>query len=264
MNPDATMNDLAGADLRGLDRFKARKGGRGKTHRTRCAGKGRALHEQRRLQRTRGCAHRAAPERAVVPEISKRAEVEGLCGDGRDEVLSRALGEGLRPLDERHSGLVHQSPALVGASDSSVVSATHSAALQKEVAVIQLDPTTITGTNIRALRDAAWTYAETHGLIGKTFRNDDTGFQILVAKSSLEHAFANLGVVNVKLVSQLPELLKTAVLILTEPHEPYSPEILAVHVFYGALNTEGGFYRVKFTVKEFHDHRSFTIIKLSG
>ncbi len=34
----------------------------------------------------------------------------------------RALGNGLRPLDGEHSGLVHQPPALVGPSDSGVVS----------------------------------------------------------------------------------------------------------------------------------------------
>ena len=36
--------------------FQGAQSGRGKTHRTRRAGKGRALHEQRRLQRTRRCA----------------------------------------------------------------------------------------------------------------------------------------------------------------------------------------------------------------
>ena len=42
--------------------------------------------------------------------------------DGEHEVLSRALGESLRPLADQHPGLVHQPPALVGASDSGVVS----------------------------------------------------------------------------------------------------------------------------------------------
>ncbi len=117
---DGTMNALAGQDLSGLDRFAARKVAVEKLKELGVAGEGRALHEQRRLQRARGCADRAAPERAMVPEISERAEVAGVRGDGRDEVLSRALGEGVRPLDDRHSGLVHQPPALVGASDSGV------------------------------------------------------------------------------------------------------------------------------------------------
>ena len=49
--------------------------------------------------------------------------------------------------------------------------------------------------------------------------------------------------------------IKSLLRIRTEPHEPYSPEIKCVHVFYAALNTEQGLYRVKFTVKEFRDHR---------
>jgi valyl-tRNA synthetase len=131
----------------------------------------------------------------------------------------------------------------------------NSPGLQKELRIVWLDQNLIVGKNIREIRDSAWKWAEARAILGHTFRNQDTGFEILVARSSLEHAFSNLGVVNVKLVSVLPELLREAVLICTESHTPYSPEVKCVHVFYAALNTEGGLYRVKFTVKEFQDHR---------
>src|SRR5438045_1999473 len=36
-------------------------------------------------------------------------------------LLSRALGESLRPMAGKHSGLVHQPPGLVGASHTSMV-----------------------------------------------------------------------------------------------------------------------------------------------
>ena len=132
---------------------------------------------------------------------------------------------------------------------------TDSAVLQKQVRVVSLDANLIAGKNIREIRNSAWKWAERHAIIGRTFHNQNTGFEILVARSSLEHAFLKVGVVNVKLVSVLPDLMREALLISTEPHEPYSPEIRCVHVFYTALNTEQGLYRVKFTAKEFRDHR---------
>ena len=56
MHPDGHMNELAGKDLNGLDRFKARKVASEKLRRTRRAGERGALHEQRRLQRAGRCA----------------------------------------------------------------------------------------------------------------------------------------------------------------------------------------------------------------
>jgi hypothetical protein len=94
MNADGSMNDLAGADLRGLDRFKARKVAEEKLSELGAFGGSQAVREQRGLQPARGCADRAAAERAMVLEVSRRARIQGLRGGRADEVSSRPLGKG--------------------------------------------------------------------------------------------------------------------------------------------------------------------------
>ena len=118
---------------------------------------------------------------------------------------------------------------------------TDSAVLQKQVRVVSLDANLIAGKNIREIRNSAWKWAERHGNHRTHFSQSKHRVRnSWLPGESLEHAFLNVGVVNVKLVSVLPDLMREALSISTEPHEPYSPEIRCVHVFYTALNTEQG------------------------
>jgi valyl-tRNA synthetase len=76
MNPDATMNDLAGADLRGLERFKARKVAAEKLNEL-----GVLVKEEPYQNNVGfGCSDRTAPFRTMVFKISECSE--GDCGPG--------------------------------------------------------------------------------------------------------------------------------------------------------------------------------------
>ncbi|HYR57259.1 MAG TPA: class I tRNA ligase family protein, partial [Chthoniobacteraceae bacterium] len=100
------------------------------------------------------------------------------------------------------------------------------------------------------------------------FTNRETGWFIEVTAASLRHGFANRGVVNIKLIPALPELIRRAAFLETVPHEPPSREIKCVHRFVAALRCGHGFYRVKFTVKELltkrklYDHQSAELKKV--
>jgi valyl-tRNA synthetase len=139
------------------------------------------------------------------------------------------------------------------------------AVLGRKLVTVELRGDELAGSNIRALRASAWAWARDKGILGQEFLNLDTGFAITVAKSSLEHGFANLGAANVKLVPALPELIRQAVKVATLEHQPRSADVRCVHVFFAALRLGSVLYRVKFTVKEFisrlklYDHQSLRI-----
>ncbi len=123
LHPNGRINCPGVPELDGLDRFVARKKAAELLAERGLLGERRAVREQRRLQRARRRADRAAPERAMVSEISAG---RGSAGRGRsgehDSFSSRALGKGLPALAGEHPGLVHQPSALVGPSHSGVVS----------------------------------------------------------------------------------------------------------------------------------------------
>ena len=116
------MNDAAGAGLRGLDRFKARKVAVEKL--TELG----ALEKEEPYTNNVGYSERA--DVPIEPRLSEQwflkypsvEKARAVVAEGRDEISSAALGESLRPLDGRLAGLVRQPPALVGASDSGVAS----------------------------------------------------------------------------------------------------------------------------------------------
>ena len=119
MNPDATMNDLAGADLRGLDRFKARKVAvekltelgaleKEEPYENNVGFSERAdvpieprLSEQWFLkypsvEKSKACVEQGGS--AAAPEFSRASERAGANrpdGAGEDAFPSAALGEGL-------------------------------------------------------------------------------------------------------------------------------------------------------------------------
>ncbi|MSU59959.1 MAG: hypothetical protein EXS35_17620 [Pedosphaera sp.] len=126
-------------------------------------------------------------------------------------------------------------------------------ALAKTIEVVRLNGKELAGTNARELRQSAWRLAKESGFLRQRFKNKDTGWEIYVNRKSLEHGFANQGLVNILLVPGLPELLHCSVLYQSEAHIPPIPQVRAVHKFVGALELTGKLHRVKFTVKELFD-----------
>ena len=138
------MNELAGADLNGLDRFKARKVAvekltelgaleKEEPYTNNVGFSERAdvpieprLSEQWFLkypsvEKSRACVEQELRSAARLSPASRGAS-RGHRALPKNALPSAALGEGLRPLDGQHPGLVHQPPALVGTPDSGVES----------------------------------------------------------------------------------------------------------------------------------------------
>ncbi len=135
-------------------------------------------------------------------------------------------------------------------------------ARRKSVPVVYASWDAVSGRSLSEMRARALQVARERGILNSEFLNLDTNWRIDVQKSSLEHAFSNPGLANIKLIPALPELLRHAVLLYSEPHRPFSPDIRAVHVFVAALQLGRSLFRVKFTVKELasarklYDHQS--------
>jgi valyl-tRNA synthetase len=127
--------------------------------------------------------------------------------------------------------------------------------LHKKVAVVSLTGKELRGTSASDLRDAAWQFVKDTSLLQRSIVNTDTGWTISISRRSLEHAFSHVGLLHVRLVPALPELIKNGVLVATEAHVPAVPRIKWVHKFVGALEYEGQLYLVKLTVKELTDGR---------
>src|SRR5262249_15959601 len=122
-NPNATMNELAGADLAGLDRDAARTAA---VEKLKALG---ALVKEEPYENKVGFSERAKVP--IEPRLSEqwflkypsvRPAQTSVAQRGTDEVFSRALGQGLRSLADQHSGLVHQPATLVGTSRAGVAS----------------------------------------------------------------------------------------------------------------------------------------------
>jgi valyl-tRNA synthetase len=130
-----------------------------------------------------------------------------------------------------------------------------SAVLEKSTAIVREEWETISGPSARAMRDNAWRYAETHGLLFSDFLNLDCNFDITVTRASLAHGFQNKGLANIKLVPALPSLLRHAIRVATVEHEPAAHEVLQVHILVAALQLGRAAFRVKFIIKEFRNGR---------
>ncbi len=124
------------------------------------------------------------------------------------------------------------------------------AALNKGLTEVELAWEAIPGAKARELRENALRVAAQTGILGAAFTNQDTGWSIRVSKAGLVHAFTRRGLQNIKLVPALPELLRHAVLIGSEHHAPPAPDVRAVHTLLALLRLGYRRYRVLFTVKE--------------
>jgi valyl-tRNA synthetase len=123
----------------------------------------------------------------------------------------------------------------------------------KKVAVIELEKDLISRPTLHDARDAAWLFLEKRGWLNKAFRNLDTGYDFIVTKSGLKHAFSHPGIENIIAATVLPDLIRTAVFVGETWHEPRIPEIKRVLQLFAAMRYEGALIAVKITVKEYQD-----------
>ena len=210
MNPDGTMNELAGETLAGLDRFEARVA---------------AVERLREL----GALVKEEPYENKVG-FSQRAKV---------------------PIEPRLSEQWFLKYPSVEASTRCVEMGR---AVDKTIPLVTLarEPD---AENRAALRHAALKQARQKGWIGNSFRNEDTGWDIWVRRKSLSHAFVNRNPLVIRSVAVLPELIRTAVYLYSEPHRPRHPRFKRVHHFLAALEWENKIHAVPMVVKEFADGR---------
>jgi valyl-tRNA synthetase len=93
------------------------------------------------------------------------------------------------------------------------------------------------------------------GWLGKTFLNEQTGWQIYLRRKCLSHAFNNRNSIAIQAIAVLPELIRTAVLWRSEAHNPPDPRFKQVHHFLGALEINNEVFGIPMTVKELADGR---------
>jgi valyl-tRNA synthetase len=215
ISANGTMNDAAGQDLKGLDRFKARKVAVEKL--TELG----ALEKEEPYTNNVGYSERA--DVPIEPRLSEQWFLK-------------------YPSVEKARACVAQN-GYVSAPNLS----------EKMARIVHATGNEISGKSIHELRKAALIFARQHGIIGVPFKNEDSGIQIRVGRQSLSHAFSNLGVANIRAVAVLPELIRTAIWISSEPHEPRNPMVKTVHRFVAALSLAGELHSVLITAKEFYD-----------
>ncbi|MFN3409044.1 MAG: class I tRNA ligase family protein [Limisphaerales bacterium] len=291
MNPDGTMNELAGESLAGLDRFEARAQA---VERLKELG---AMVEEKPYENNVGFSQRA--DVPIEPRLSeqwflKYPSVEqaracvvqdggsGLGGTGELSVKDGDLsaksagklpaGTGQWPVPPSKMRFHPQRWAkvydhwLTNIQDWCIsrqlwwghripvwYNTEARSKSSKPISIIELTGNELAGSNIKELRDAAWEFANKHALLNRSFQNAETGWNIVVRPASLEHAFTHIGAANIKAVVALPELIRTAIKLGTLHHLPPDENFKAVHLFVAATRIGGELYQVKITVKEHLD-----------
>jgi valyl-tRNA synthetase len=125
--------------------------------------------------------------------------------------------------------------------------------LSLRMPIIELSGHELVGANIKELRDAAWAFARARSMLNRTFRNQETGWDILVRPASLEHAFSHHGPANIKITAALPEVIRTASRLGALWHVPPKAYFKCVHLFIAAARIGGELYQIRITVKEHLD-----------
>ncbi len=213
LNPDATMNDLAGSDLRGLDRFKARKV---------------AAEQLKEL----GLLIKEEPYQNNVG-FSERADV---------------------PIEPRLSEQWFLKYPSVGKARACVLQPNEpDPSLDQAVEIIPIVQDQIVAGSIHELRDRAFEFARSHHILNGTFVNHSSGKSIRIRRKSLSHAFSNRGDANIKIIQILPELIRSALWLSSQPDRSGKPEIKAVHRFAGAAQAGNDLLAVAIVVKELRD-----------
>ena len=306
INADGSMNDLAGADLRGLDRFKARKIAVEKLKEIE------SLVEEKPYENSVGFSQRAdvpieprlseqwflkypsvpASQACVAQESVGSAPAPGagasaLAGDSGRAAMSNAPGKSAR--SDAADGASAAAPgagALPGKMQfhpqrwakvydhwlTNIQDWCISRQLwwghripvwynqtglgfldTKKVIPVELEKSLVLFSSLREARDGAWQLLEDRGWLNRSFRNLDTGYDFIVTKAGLKHAFSHPGVENVIAATVLPDLIRTAVYVGETWHEPRIPEVRRVLQLFAALRYEGALIAVKITVKEYLD-----------
>ena len=125
LNPDGTLNSLAGAEFDGMDRFEARKVATEKLRSLGLLVAEEPYENNVGFSQRAGVPDRASPDLAVVDALSEGRRSQESGRRRADQVLPRALDQGLYALVEQYPGLVHQSSALVGATHTRLVPQGH-------------------------------------------------------------------------------------------------------------------------------------------
>src|SRR5665213_1429038 len=205
------MNDAAGADLRGLDRFKARKVAVEKL--TELG----ALEKEEPYTNNVGYSERA--DVPIEPRLSEQWFLK-------------------YPSVEKARNCVEQSEFF-----------------GKIIPVVSISGHELAGHDRAELRESAIKLAQEQGWLGHAFKNENTGWEIYIRRKSLSHAFNNRSTEAILAVAAIPELLRHAILIRSEPHQPPNPRFKQVHYFAAALSIGGELHRMQLTVKELADGR---------
>ncbi|QNB46822.1 hypothetical protein BR63_11175 [Thermanaerosceptrum fracticalcis] len=90
----------------------------------------------------------------------------------------------------------------------------------------------------------------------KTYKNKDTGYEILITERRLKHGFSHGGKPQIVAALALPDLLREAVKVASVPPKNKHDGKM-VHVFYGALQIGDELYNAKLIVKEYHDGKKY-------
>ncbi|CAN0620490.1 LPD3 domain-containing protein [Burkholderia multivorans] len=124
------------------------------------------------------------------------------------------------------------------------------------------EPTTLKGdelgdfTSMKELRHKAIAYGKQFA--GKKFTNNATGNQIEVTNGGIRHTVATGHDEVLRSIPALPDLLKKARLIDSQPDKRGDPNVKAVETYSAPLKLDGKSYRALITVKVFYDgHRYY-------
>jgi hypothetical protein len=110
------------------------------------------------------------------------------------------------------------------------------------------------------MRKSALDYSKKN-IQGKEIENDDTKMLIGVGRKGIDHILSHgINPQIFKSVAAVPQLIKRAVLVSTEPYVPFDKNIPFIHFFYAPLMVKDEFYIVKMVVTEtnngekYYDH----------
>lgn len=104
---------------------------------------------------------------------------------------------------------------------------------------------------------------------GKSFRNKDTGEDILVSRNSIDKTLSSKAFnqsenqnAHIKTMGILDKIIENSILVEEHSDKNNSQDVEGVQRFYGAVEIDGDVYRVKTTVKQIKNegNKYYTIL----